>query len=114
MQTPATPALSLVMSRKAVRVRSSALYLSRFAGETGEIEKAVILNHRPLTPLIYVAPWLGMVPKASSQGIRNTVFALYEPVLELPCCNVCEPNVVVKRSEERYTGADQDGNSSNG
>src|SRR5919112_2112560 len=99
------------MSRKAVRVRSSALYLSRFAGETGEIEKAVVLNHRPFDTTHLRAPWLGMVPKASSQGIRNTVFALYEPVLELPCCNVCEPNVVVKQSEERYTGADQDGHS---
>ena len=55
-----------------------------------------------------------MAPNASSQGIRNTVFALYEPVLELPCCDMREPNIAVKWPKERYTGADQDGNSSSG
>src|SRR4028119_1554551 len=49
-----------------------------------------------------------------SRDTRNTVLALYEPVLELPRHGVREPNVVVKRSEERYTRADQDGDSSNG
>ena len=40
------------------------------------------------------------------QDTRNTVLALYEPVFELPCCEVYEPNVVGKRSEEWYPRAD--------
>jgi hypothetical protein len=66
------------------------------------------------TTLTSAAPWSGLTRNATSRGIRSAVFALYEPSLEVPCRDVREPNVPVKRSEERYAGADQDGNSSNG
>ena len=67
-----------------------------------------------LLPLMSVVPCSEMARNASSRGIRNAVFALYEPALELPCCNVREPDVVVKRAKERYAGAYQDRSSSNG
>jgi hypothetical protein len=67
-----------------------------------------------LAPLTCVISRSGMTRHASLRGARNAVLALYEPVLELPCCDVDEPNLVIERSEERYAGADQDGNSSYG
>jgi hypothetical protein len=50
----------------------------------------------------------------NSLGIRNAVFALFEPVLEVSGRGVREPDVVVQRPEERYAGADQDGNPGDG
>ena len=88
------------------------LFLNRDFRE--KLRRKMVPNH-PLWH--YSHPYLSvpeMKRKASSQGIRNAVHALYKPVLELSCCDVRELNVVAKRSEERYTCADQDGSSSDG
>ena len=50
-----------------------------------------------------------MTRSATSRGFFDTVFALYEAVLELSSRDVREPNVVVERAEERHAGPDQDG-----
>jgi len=69
-----------------------------------------VLRPRLLTPLGAA----GTAQGPSSRGTRNAIFALHEPVLEVPGRGVREPNVVVERPEERYAGADQDRNPGDG